>query len=78
MRGVQSETLEDTSSKKYCMRVWARLNAYMLTLGSIYEKIAEEVSSLGALDAPCMLSTGTLTTEYIATDTVSAPRVMAI
>ena len=53
-------------------------NAYMLTLCPIYEKITEEVSSLGALDAPCMLSTGTLTTEYIATDTVNAPCVMAI
>jgi len=78
MRGVQSETLEDTSSKKYCMRVWAILNAYMLTLCPIYEKITEEVSSSGALDVPCMLRLGTLTTEYIATDTVSAPRVMAI
>ena len=53
-------------------------NAYMLTLCLIYEKITKEVSSLSALDALCMLSTGTLTTEYIATDTVNAPCVMAI
>jgi len=40
MRGVQSGTLEDICPKKYCMRVWARLNAYMLTLCPIYEIIA--------------------------------------
>ena len=75
---MQSETLEDICAEKYCMRTWAILNAYMLTLSAIHEKIRAEVSSLGAPDAPCMLSKGTLTIEYIATDTVSAPRVMAI
>ena len=54
------------------------LNAYMLTLSAIHEKIAS------GGDQPrrkrCALhaegQAGTLTTEYIATDTVSAPRVI--
>ena len=53
--GVQSETLEDVCLRKYYMRMGGVLNAYTLTLCPIYEKITEEVSSSGALDAPCML-----------------------
>ena len=64
--------------RKYCMRMGAIFIASILTPSAIYEKIAEEVSSLSAPDAPCMLMNGTLTTEYIATDTVNAPCVMAI
>ena len=56
--GVQSETLRDISAEKYCMRMGAILNAYMLTPSAIYEKITKEVSSLSALDALCMLSNG--------------------
>lgn len=53
--GVQTETLEDVCLRKYCMHTWPILNAYMLTLCPIYEKITEEVSSPGAHDVPCML-----------------------